>query len=37
MSLGVSLPRTFKWCKPLIGDTLRDTKSPTSKLNSLLL
>jgi hypothetical protein len=37
MNLGASLPRTLKQCKPLIGDTLRYMKSPTSKLNSVLL
>jgi hypothetical protein len=33
----MSLLHTMKWRKPLIGDTLRYTKSPTSKLSSLLL
>jgi hypothetical protein len=37
MNLDASLPHTLKQCKPLIGDTLRYTKSPTSKLISLLL
>jgi hypothetical protein len=37
MNLGVSLPYSLKCHKPLIGDPLRYTKSPTSKLNSLLI
>jgi hypothetical protein len=37
MNLAASLPWTLKRHKPLIGDTLRYTKSSTSKLCSLLL
>jgi hypothetical protein len=35
MNLGASLPRNLKRHNLLIGNTLRYTKSPTSKLNSL--